>query len=87
MNISQDHRYFSKYRPLSMNFHGGHFDICLKKIKKVKKSSKNEILWHGVPSCVLVCRINIKHEFSQTFQKKYSQKGLSSINMYKFQAK
>ena len=46
-----------------MNSNGGHFDRFLKKSKKVKKYSKNEILWHGVLSCVLVGRINDKLEF------------------------
>ena len=46
-----------------MNTNGGHFDLFSKKSKKVKKYSKNEILWHGVLSCVLVARINDKLEF------------------------
>ena len=58
-----------------------------KKSKKVTKYSKKEILWHGVPLCVLVSRENTKHEFLQTFQKNHSQKGLSSINMYRFRIK
>ena len=46
-----------------MNSNGGQFDRFLKKSKKVKKYSKNEIIWHGVLSCVLVARINDKLEF------------------------
>ena len=58
-----------------------------KKIKKVKKYSKSEILWHGVFLCVLVARENDKLEFWQNFHKTSSQKGQSSINMYKFRGK
>ena len=76
-----------KIRPLSMNGHGGHFDNVFEKSKESEKILKKEILWHGVPLCVLVSRENNKHEFLQTFQKNHSQKGLSSINMYRFQAK
>ena len=47
---------------LTMNSNGGHFDLFLKKSKKVKKYSKKEILWHGVILCVLVFRENNKHE-------------------------
>ena len=34
----------------------------------MKKYSKNEILWHGVLSCVLVARINDKLEFWHSLQ-------------------
>ena len=46
-----------------MNRLDGHFDRFLKKIKESEKIVKNEILWHGVPLCVLVARINDKLEF------------------------
>ena len=45
-----------------MNSHGGHFDR-LKKMKKVKKPSKKDILWHGLLLCVIVARKNDKPEF------------------------
>ena len=53
----------------------------------MKKTSKKEILQHRVPLCVLVVRKNDKLKFWQTFQDNSSQKALSSINMYRFQAK
>ena len=53
----------------------------------MKKYSKNEFLWHGDILCVLVAIKNDKLDFWQNCQTKSSQKGLSSINIYKFQAK
>ena len=50
-------------QPLWMNRHDEHFDHFFNKIKESEKYSKNEILWHGVLSCVLVGRINDKLEF------------------------
>ena len=61
--------------------------IFSKNSKKRKKTSKKEILWHGVLLCVLVDRKNNKHDFCQTLQKITSQKGLSSINIYGLQVK
>ena len=52
-----------------MNSNGGHFDRFLKKSKKVKKYSENEILWHGVVLCVLVARKNDKLEFDKVYKK------------------
>ena len=63
MVISQNRRKFWIIRPITMNSNGGHFDRFLKKVKESEKYSKNEILWHGVLSCVLVARINDKLEF------------------------
>ena len=53
----------------------------------MKKNSKKEILWHGALLCVLVASKNDKLEFSQTFQKNHSQKGLSCTDIHGFQAK
>ena len=58
-----------------------------KNSKKMKKQSIQEILWHGVFLCVLVDRKNYKLDFRQTFKTNTSQKVLSSMNMYRFQAK
>ena len=70
-----------------MNSHSGHFDPFSKKSNKVTNYSKNEIIWHGALLCVLVDSKNNKLEFWPNFQKNASQKGVSSINMYMFQAK
>ena len=70
-----------------MNSHGAHFDSFLKKSNKVKESSKKAIRWHGVLLYVLVSMKNDKLDFWQIIQKESSQKGLSCINIYKFQAK
>ena len=58
-----------------------------KNSKKMKKTSKNQILRHGVILCVLVASKNNKLDFWQTFQKNPAQKGLSSTNIYRFQSK
>ena len=70
-----------------MNSPGGHFDLFRKKSNKVKKPSKKDIISHVVLLCVLVAMENDKLNFGQIFQKKSSQKVLSCINIYKFQAK
>ena len=61
--------------------------IFSKNSKKMNKTSKKDILWHGVLLFVLVDRKNDKLDFYQTLQKITSQKGLSSINIYGFQVK
>ena len=58
----------------------------LKNSKKMNRTSKNEILLHGVLLCVLVVRKNDKLYICQNLQKK-SRKGVSSINIYMFQVK
>ena len=55
--------------------------------KKMNRTSKNEILWHGALLCVLVARKNNKIYFFQIVRKILSRKVLSSINIYKFQVK
>ena len=70
-----------------MNSHALHFDLFWKKWKYMKKYLKKETLWHVVLLCVLVSMKNDKLDFCQHLQKKTSQKGLSPIDMYKFQAK
>ena len=87
MIISQNHRYFRQIRPLSMNSRVDHFDHFSKNSQKTKKITKNEILRHGVLLYLLVARKNNKFDFLLTFQKIATQKGLSSINMHRFQAK
>ena len=54
---------------------------------KWKNPPKKAILWHGVLLYVLVSMKNDKLDFWRIIQKKSSQKGLSCINIYKFQAK
>ena len=53
------HTYVSNMDTLSQIMARVHFDH----LKKVKKYSKNEIVWHGVLLCVLVARKNDKPEF------------------------
>ena len=53
----------------------------------MKKTSKKQILRHGVLLCVLVASKNNKLDICQTSPRIPPHKGLPSINIYGFQAK
>ena len=71
----------------STNSLARHLGLFWQNSNKMKNTPKKEIFWHGVLLCVLVARENDKLHFWQTFHKNPSHKGLSSINMYRFQFK
>ena len=52
----------------------------------MKKTSKKQILRHGVLLCVVVASKNDKLGISQSFRRIPPHKGLSSINIYRFEA-
>ena len=52
----------------------------------MKKTSKKQIIRHGVLLCVVVASKNDKLGISQSFRRIPPHKGLSSINIYRFEA-
>ena len=70
-----------------MNILACHFDLLLKKLKKNETKHKKKILRHGILFCVLVASKNDNLGIPQTFRRIPPHKGLSSINIYRFQAK
>ena len=81
------HTYVSNMDTLSQIMARVPFWPFFKKIKESEKILKkwNPLAWSLL--CVLVARENDKLEFWQNFHKTSSQKGQSSINMYKFRVK